>query len=319
MRKLQSIIIYILGMMQSEAQNQQTDPAEIAEFLKTLNLFLNRLIIDPADRAPNVFKEKTRRQLLCSIGIDLKSNNVPAKEYLNIFRIMDLENTAIEAHRLFYNTACNKHFTNSFKKTANNFRIMVCPVKDWEYYLDKTDLGLYGKDQEELAPKVIVDAINSKQHIKLKTTLLHKGSDKSYFWLCSEQEFRTIRKLKDPNSIVDALGLSHFNFDNEWSKKFFYIDLAGIRLETFKPNATLINWSDPYVGFISKKGRTGRTFSITGGRPSGMSEKVFNKKELDEKERQQVIIEMLSAHFKSPPRINCKAVVAEGLKRFTKI
>jgi hypothetical protein len=305
--------------MQSEAYKQLNNPTETAEFLKTLNIFLNRLIDDPADKARSEFKEKTRRQLLCSIGIDLKSDNVPAEEYFSIFRSIDLENSNIEAHRLFYNTACNKHFTNSFKKKANNFRIMVCPVKDWKYYLDTTDIGLYGSDQELHAPHVIVSAINSKQNIRLKTTLLHKGSDKSYFWLCSEYEFRTVRTLKGLKGIIDALGLSHLNFGDELVKDFFYIDLAGIQLETFKPNATLVNWSDPYVGFISKKGRTGRTFSITGGRPSGMNEKVFNKKQLDEKERQQVVIAMLSTHLDSPPNINCKAVVTEGLKRFTKI
>jgi hypothetical protein len=118
--------------------------------------------------------------------------------------------------------------------------------------------------------------------------------------------------------IVDQLGLSHFNFDDNDFRYYFYVHLNGLSFETFKPNATIVDWSKPTVGYISFNDQeAGRTFSITGNKNYiGFVERVFQVLEIDEEKAQKASVMFLKNAIIPPMEISCISMEEEALKRF---
>lgn len=321
--ELQGLVDYIMDSITQHLRTTALPAAEQKTKIKEIGSFLQRLASDPANKLNDVYIEKVSQQLLCSIGIDLKSNTVPIDKYYEILSAIDHSDSTREARHLFYEIAVKKHFTHAHKTIVENFKIIVCPVKDWAYYIDPKRLGLFGSDQKLFAKNLVVSAIRKySKDLHLKNNILYKGSTANYFWLCTEDEFHYITNNCNHhptvvNNVVDSLGLSHFNpFDEDWIKEFFYIELHSTKIESFKPNATIINWGDRLSGFMSRDGTFGETISISGKIIPGMKEKVFNKHILTDEEVNNSMIKMLPDAVEPPIDVNCASLITEGILRF---
>jgi hypothetical protein len=293
-------------------------------FMDYLDKFLQRLI-DPIERGKvekDPMQIKAGRQLLCSIGIDIKSKLVPLKRYHEIFKKIDFLNEQRQA-RLLFHDVLNKHklyYRDSSKKETSTFSVMVCPMKDWHYYIDRDVLGLHGIDETRAVRKTLIDYTSAGRNVSLKNRELNKHHDFSYFWITTHEDIDDIVQQTDSATakLVDRLGMSHFDFLRDENRLYFYIDLGTVVLETFKPNATIVNWENPLVGFLSTKDHiSGRTFPISGYRElDGFRERVFHITTLDENQINYSRIFALKDEINSPIPIEHAEIIQEGIKRF---
>ncbi len=282
------------------------------------------------------FKIKAGRQLLCCIGIDIASSAVPIDHYINIFKAIDFNNYKKEARNLF--TDCinnNPEFVyNRTEKIATcDYNIMICPIKDYEYYLDKKIFGIVGKAESEFVYNKLIEEIDD---CKLCCTTFDKGSPINNFWLTTEEHVVEFQNEENYASmLVDRLGLSHYQEsiqNNSFGKMpaslmkrelqyYFKIKLAKEKIVTSKPNATVVDWTNPKVGFLSIYDKeAGRTFSVSGyhNYSEGLKERVFSKLELEDAEREKSKIEPLKPAVDPPLQIHCDEIVVEGVFRFSK-
>jgi hypothetical protein len=292
--------------------------------LDKVNSFLQKLIdYEEGAIKKNDLHIKASRQLLCSIGIDIKYKAVPTEFYLQIFKLIDYSNTSKPARMLFTDSVIeNKLFYRlAEKKIVDNFCIIVFPIKDWKFYINPKFIGIYGRAQAKYVHKKLINYISkSKLQLNVHSDFLDKKSDIAYFWFSSIDEVDSII-VKSENAvseIVDRLGLSHFDFSLEEMKYYFAIRFDKGQFETFKPNATIVDWNNPKVGFLSSAIIDfGKTFNISGISkfPIGMRERVLHKYSLNEKEKEQSSIMPLKAYIDSI-NIDCHAIITEGINRF---
>ena len=306
--------------------------AEIAKietdaiFLSELDIYLNRMI----DSQEGVIVKgdlqlKAGRQLLCSIGIDIKSGLVPADHYLLIFKATNFSSYSKEARKLFFDCVNdNKYFfRDSERKLTTNFCVVVFPIKDRDYYIDAHLTGIHSMSTLDFMVNELVDYSRSNT-IQLKSKVLDKRNDMRYFWTAPEPDIRTIisSSAAPAKDIADKLGLSHFDFKSDETKYFCYFNIGCPVIETYRPNATVINWDGAEVGFLSyyrvDMDEAGRTFSISGyaNYTTGIKERIFNKHTLTDDEQLKTSISVLDDKIPTPIMIAVTEIIEEGIERF---
>lgn len=317
--ELRDIKSYILDSITSECE-KQLPPGD--PFFHNLDEFLERLIIETdGEIQKDRLKTKVSRQLLCCIGIDLISGAVPLQHYAKIFQLIDYNNKQIEARHLFSNCV-SKHellYRESGRKDTDTYKIMVCPVCDWKHYIDpKKMTGLIGEQQMEFAYRRLLK-LEASGLLVLFSSQFYKGKY-GHFWITTEDKINEL--LQEDGAainIVDTLGLSHFDFNKMDYQYYFKLKIGKASFETFKPNATIVDWKNPETGFLSfSKQDHGLTFSITGyshGR-YGMHERVFTTLNLDEDDRKACSISPLKPKVSPPFQIQCEDIITEGIQRF---
>jgi len=307
------IISEFVNDLQGDKHSEET-------YLDNLKIFLERLIDEKEGQIiKDEYKIKAGRQLLCSIGIDILHKAVPLTHYLKIFKKIDISNYNKEARNLF-NDAINDglQYRESDKRTTDNYNIMICPIKDWVHYIQKDVFGLTGTEQSAYIFEKLTDFTN-ENYLSIASETFDKGN-RGLFWLTTEDIFEELlHEENQVHHIVDYLGLSHFDFTDDWFKYFFKVKIGKANFETFKPNATTVDWGNPKVGFISyMQENEGRTFSISGytNYKSGIKERVFKVLVLEKIEHKETIILPLHKSIKSPITIQSEEIIVEGVKRF---
>jgi hypothetical protein len=304
---------------------QNADLETTGEFLKKIDHFLQRLA---ENREGQFIKDeislKASRQLLCCIGIDICSDTVPIEHYINIFKSFDLEDKSTEARHLFSSHINAKKllFKESEKKETEAYNVMIFPICDWTYYIDGNDVGLTGDREASSVYSTLID-LEKKGLLKFCAKDFNKNSYFGHFWLTTEEEINAIRKVNNTaKDIVDKLGLSHLEFTNWDFKYFLMIKIGKKSFETFKPNATMVDWSNPKTGFLSHSAKdSGRTFSITGysNYQQGIKERVFSVLSLEADEINASIVSTLRPEITVPILIKMDEIIEEGISRFKSI
>lgn len=295
-------------------------------FLSELDTYLERMIA-PVEGALNKgnFQLKAGRQLLCSIGIDIKSGLVPADHYLLIFKATNFSSYSKEARKLFFECVNdNKYFfRDSERKLTTNFCVVVFPIKDRDYYIDAHLTGIHSISTIDFMVNELVNYSKSNT-IQLKSKVLDKRNDMRYFWTAPEPDIQAIisSSAAPAKDIADKLGLSHFDFKTDETKYFCYFNIGCPVVETYRPNATLVNWDGAEVGFLSyyraDKDEAGRTFSISGysNYTTGVKERIFNKHTLTDDEQLKTNISVLDDKIPAPITIEPIEIILEGIQRF---
>ncbi len=167
-------------------------------FLSELDTYLERMIA-PVEGALNKgnFQLKAGRQLLCSIGIDIKSGLVPADHYLLIFKATNFSSYSKEARKLFFECVNdNKYFfRDSERKLTTNFCVVVFPIKDRDYYIDAHLTGIHSISTIDFMVNELVNYSKSNT-IQLKSKVLDKRNDMRYFWTAPEPDIQAIAILE---------------------------------------------------------------------------------------------------------------------------
>lgn len=311
LEKIKSFIISNISLIDNEVS-----------FHNNLEGYLQRLI-DPIE--PHLPKDasqlKANHQLLCCIGIDIKYKSVPIERYNEIFRNIDYADKTLSPRKLFVN-AIKFHdleFRTSYNSCDNSFNILVFPISDWVYYIDESILGIKGRVHRlSHVIKSLYGYLKAGNRISLKGKTLVKPS--GYYWVCTQAEFQPIVNKKDKisNEIVDRLGLSHFKFKDIGQKHYFYINLTSVGVDTFKPNATIVDWDKPDTGFVSYMESCGMTYCITGMKiyKNGMKERVFKSTSFTEDQYSKIFIDLLADQVILPVDIDTDGLINEGVKRF---
>ena len=294
-------------------------------FLSNLDDYLSGLISETEDGIVKIPIEiKAGRQLLCCIGIDIKSGLVPSDHYLKIFRNFPLNSYNIQARILFFNCVNDNdlHFRDAMVTSIPEFCIVVFPIRDRDYYIDPYVTGIHSISTIEFMVEELID-YSKTQTIFLRNKMLYKGNEKLYFWTTTESDIEQIKKNSSTpaKDIVDKLGLSHFEFKDDDTKFFCFFNLNNPVIETCKPNATVVNWTGPDVGFLSyKKDIAGRTFSISGysNYDEGLKERIFNKHTLTDDEHSRAFVSILSDKIDPPIKMEFEELIEEGIFRFNK-
>ncbi len=312
---LQSVKSYIIA----EVEKIDKDPL----FISDLDSFLQRLIDDTeGSLSKDLLMTKAGRQLLCCIGIDIKSGLVPITHFLLIFRSLNLTSFATQARHLFIKAIIDNklYYRECEKLVTDDYRIVVFPIADRDYYIDGKLAGIHGLSTAELIVDTLVDYL--KLHtITCKNKLLYKGTDLGHYWTTVLAEINNIKSSSGfpGRDTVDRLGLSHFTFRKEDETYFCYFDIGTVPIETYRPNATLVNWSWPEGGFMSYiKDHAGRTFSITGyaNYKNGIKERIFNRHLLSDIEQSNTRILVFEDKIDPPIIVNTDELILEGLERF---
>jgi hypothetical protein len=286
-------------------------------FLTALEAYLNEL----TDFGSIPEDKKACRQLLCSIGIDLKSGTIAPEHYFKIFSRMDFDNHQFNPRKLFNDVLLEQHLTfHADLKLTTEYCMMVFPVNDCMFYIDPKIAGISGSLQYERLISKVRNKIQKNEPV-LKITELNKYSKLSFFWVSKRQGLQDILEKEEENpvsEIVDRLGLSHFNFNKPENKYFFCIDFGNMEVYTFKPNATMNNWSASSTGFLSGVAiHEGLTFCISGyaSFADGLSERTFTSHRVDPSHLPSIRIEFLHRAIDTPFVIS-DDIVNEGITRF---
>lgn len=314
--ELKKIKKFILDELEKESIDKKLK-SKVSKYLQRLiDNIENKLVVK------NELEIKVGRQLLCCISIDIRMNTVPAKFYLEIFKCIEYTNYILDARLLFYKAIVdnNLYYRNCGKGITNNFCAIVFPIKDWKYYLDNKIVMSFGKEHTDYFYKRILEYLENNS-ITLKNDILYKGSEYKYFWLCTFDEINNVCSSIDYSlsKLVDMLGFSHFSFIKNEEKYFFYVDLGKMNIETFKPNATIIDWSSEKCGFISYFDKLhGKTFNITGYKliDNGIKEKVFHTLKIGKKDLDNSKIKPLFGMVSNPLKIESNDLIKEGIFRF---
>jgi hypothetical protein len=292
-------------------------------FQRKLDNYLARLIdIQEGAIKKNDIQLKAGRQLLCCIAIDIKSGLVPISHYGLIFKSIKLDSLTKEARQLFFDCINdnNYYYRQTERKATTAYCIVVFPIKDRDYYIDAHLTGIHSISTVDFLVDELIDYAQTHTII-LKSKILDKGSEMRYFWATIESEIDAINttSLNPVNDIVDRLGLSHFDFKDDETKFFCYFNLAGPVIETYKPNATVVNWAGAEVGFLSYiRDEAGRTFSISGysNYKIGLKERIFKNHHLTDAEQSKTSIKVLKNKISIPIKIEATQIIEEGLTRF---
>jgi hypothetical protein len=313
---LLSIKSFILEQLTPEYRNN-LPVGEATVQLGKLDRYLDRLREDLTDQ----MEQKACRQLLCSIGIDLKHGTVTPAHYYEIFTHVDFDSPSAKIRKPFFDAIFNQDLVfYADQKETSEYCVMVFPAKDYSYYVDPSVLGISGTRQVEYRINLIKEKIAQNIPI-IKIIELHKKWPLSYFWVSTRDCFDEILDKDSDNpvlEIVNRLGLSHFKFDDLESKFFFCIDFGEMPIKTFKPNATMINWLAPNTGFISYHDKEeGKTFCISGytDYPNGLIERTFNGHLVPADTLKEMKIKFLEKRIETPFTIS-PDVVNEGITRF---
>lgn len=294
-----------------------------AAFLTELDVYLLRLIeIREGVILKNDIQLKAGRQLLCCIGIDIKSGLVPIDHYHIIFKHTNLTSYTKEARNLFFDCVNDNkyYYRESEKKDTNSYCMVVFPIKDRDHYIDASLMGIHSTSTVDFVVDELVNYSKSNK-INLKSKVLDKRSDMRYFWTAPEPEINAISKssANPAKDIADRLGLSHFDFKDDDTRFFCSFNMGCPTIETYRPNATVINWAGAEVGFLSyMKDEAGRTFSISGysNYVDGIKERIFNKHTLTDDEQSKTTINVINDKIKAPIVIEVNNIIAEGINRF---
>lgn len=299
-------------------------------FEDNLRFFLERLSSPKKHEVIDLSEEKVKaaQQLLCCIGIDIKSEAVPAQHYYKILNGIDARNLSKEARHIFHEFIKQNKlaYHNFVAGEEEGYSTIVMPLFDWHYYIDKRLIGISKTmDVTEGLINRIKYLSRNGSNISLFTNIFDKKSYLKYFWIANYNEIdHVLKESKDSTTkLVDRLGLSHFDYTNNNFKYFFYLHLDGVKINTIKPNATMIDWVNPNVGFLSYQLISeGRTFSITGYQnyEGGLLERSFIRLELTEEQKRNCNVYFLSnAVTEGSLLANYNEVILEGISRFKKI
>jgi hypothetical protein len=143
-----------------------------------------------------------------------------------------------------------------------------------------------------------------------------------FFWVAPKDEInKVLENWKPPREvtkeIVDRLGLSHFAFDRDEYRNFFYLDLgAANKSISYKPNSTAVIWNTE-TGFLSSgQNLHGVTFRITGNKfgigDAGFPERIIVKMEINGK----ATIGALGFGINNPIEIAADDIIKGGIKRY---
>lgn len=278
-----------------------------------LDIFLQRLIEkEEGSIIKDKYQIKAGQQLLCCIGIDLKHGNLPKNNLLNIFNNVAFDEWTKEARILFedakkspflHHLSCEEAFTTEY-------RIMVFPIKDWKRYIDSKILGITDDNDYKGIGEALSKYLKRKS-ITVKDAVFDKNGW-GYFWVTPP-----LIDIKTTAEIVDRLGLSHFDFVSSQTNFFFYVLLQQCSCKSCKPNASIVNWYDPRVGFLSyRPDIAGRTFPVSGYPSLGLKERTFKTLKLTEDQQKESFVRIFSSPLVDPINLNTEDIIQEGIKRF---
>jgi hypothetical protein len=296
-------------------------------FLQNLDNFLGNLIEEKENGLlKDNFQVKAGRQLLCCIGIDIKAQTVPLYHYYNIFINIDFSDNTKQARLRFMDSlrSTKLFYRESATRCNPEYTFMVCPIKDWKYYINPNIIGVVGYAQSDYVIAKIVNFTQTDDLI-LHSKNLDKKRELCYFWLTNRADvisFQTDDPSYSITSLVDRLGLSQLDFLDVNMKYFFSIDLGDVEFNTFKPNATIIDWGMPLVGFLSySKDDVGRTFSISGysNYYGGFKECVFEKVSLSDNGIKTTRVSAFEDSIIGSLKIERDEIIQEGVNRFLNI
>lgn len=294
--------------------------------LGAISDFLDRMlspIENGMDKSEN--QRFTSEQLLSCIGIEIKHKVINAADYLEYFKKIDLDNTTLLSYVLF------KQVNLIIRPSSANqtdFCITVFPLADIGYFVNHDDAG--GKinfienaiDPSRLAfvKRNIGGKIKNKK-LRVRKPF-DKGLDSRYYWFTTCDCFDSIKS--NAHTTADCLGFSHLKIDDERQLELLYINLNNQSFETFKPNATLIDWEDSSTGYLSDSAAEhGRTFSVTGftNYHEFIKERVCQKsiptKLTSGEQLYEILINQITGIINSSTFIANKIdLTTEGLKRF---
>jgi hypothetical protein len=298
--------------------NGKNIPPFDPQFFINLGAYLQRLIDrDELNLEMDKYQVKAGRQLLCNIGIDLKHKIVPVRHYLFVFRCIRMSDWTIDARKLFWSaiTEYNLYYRDAEYRQIRDYHVLIFAIKDLKHYVDEP--GISTRDQRSHFYATVKE-VHQRKPMKVACKILFKG-EQCHFWVTTPEEINDMINKAKPaiystTAVVDQLGLSHLDFEKD--------DLGAVPLTTFKPNATLVDWSNPKTGYLScfQKQVMGHTFSIQGyaSFQTGIKERVFQKLEMSEMEVQNISIKFLDHSVIPPLMIAPDDIVLEGIRRFKK-
>jgi hypothetical protein len=307
------------------AEIEQYDPSSLPG---DLDAFLQRLI-EPweGDIEKGEIELKAGRQLLCSIGIDIRHGIVPPVHYRRIFQSIRLDEMDREARKLFRAAVLDHDlfYRKAEEKQLKEFCMIVFPMKDLHYYWNGN--GVSGRNEASHVQWKSWREYQESQHLELTCQEFNKnkdGPESRYFWVTTRKHIdemvTSVEPRKATTQVIDMMGLSHFDVEMEGQKEYFFVDLGETEFTTFKPNATLVDWDSPLTGFLScwKKQPEGHTFSITGYKnfKEGIAERVFLKVQLSEEQKRQACIKFFGSSVIPPIPIEAADLIKEGITRF---
>jgi len=321
-RQLKSIKEFIIKSIRGRHEHLQQSMDN--PYYDDIDLFLNRLILEKEDHLEkDKFQLRAGRQLLCCIAIDIKNRQVPIQRYIDIFSKINPRDYNVQARHQFMAAIKNNNlfYRDSSVRQTGEYNVIVCPIKDWRYYIDEYELGVTGTAERKWVHDMLMLNAREKK-IFLKSKILNKKSALGYFWTTTVADMEDVISHAPDNTkttqLVDKLGLSHFDFKTVDTQLYFYINLGDVPIATFIPNATIVDWENPWVGFLSNKDReAGRTFPISGfSNLDGLRERVFHVLELSDEQRKLANIMPLNEPVRTGIKMHDDEIVTEGVNRF---